>query len=292
MYDPSELGVFASTHSLDRKELVRLVQNTEDLGYRSLWFPEALSYESFSLASYLLSNSNKLKIGTGIANIYARDAVTSAQGYDSLNRLFDDRFVLGLGVSHISFVEGARGHEYGKPLSTMTRYLETISNAVIDKTLRIKNRNIVLAALGPKMLKLAATKSKGAIPYSVTPEHTAQAREVLGPRAWLFVEQKVCLTSNKSEARAVAQEQMGRYIKWQNYRNNWLRMGFDEDDLKGEGSSRFLDAMVCWGNEKKIQDCLEAHFRAGASQVLIQAFNPEGSHGTDLRALRAFAPNN
>ena len=85
MYDPSELGVFASTHTLDRKELVRLVQNTEDLGYRSLWFPEALSYESFSLASYLLSNSNKLKIGTGIANIYARDAVTSAQGYDSLN---------------------------------------------------------------------------------------------------------------------------------------------------------------------------------------------------------------
>ena len=153
---------------MDKKELALLANSAERLGFGSLWFPEATSYESFSLASYLLSNSSNLVVGTGIANIYARDAVTSAQGHDGLNSLFNDRFILGLGVSHVAFVEEIRGHQFGKPLSSMKKYLEKITAAKLDPNLRMKDRNIILAALGPKMLKLAATESKGSIPYSVT----------------------------------------------------------------------------------------------------------------------------
>ncbi|MBH68658.1 MAG: LLM class F420-dependent oxidoreductase [Rhodospirillaceae bacterium] len=291
MEKPAGLGIFASTHRLSGGELALLVQNVERLGFGSFWFPEALSYECLSLAGYILSKTSELHIGTGIANIYARDAISSAQGHDTLNRLYRGRFILGLGVSHVSFVEGARGHSYGKPLATMRSYLENMACADIDEKIKINERNIVLAALGPKMLKLAGMQTKGALPYSVTPEHTACAREIMGPNAWLCVEQKICLTRHKSVAHSVAREQMGRYIKWENYRNNWFRLGFEEEDLAGHGSSRFLDAMVVWGGEKTIEACIDAHFRAGANQVLLQPFKPEGGLGPDFNALTAFAPN-
>jgi len=275
---------------LDREKLALLVNNVEKFGFGSLWFPEATSFESFSLAAYLLANSNKLIVGTGIANIYARDAVTSAQGHDGLNALFKNRFILGLGVSHVSFVEEIRGHKFGKPVSSMSDYLEKLGNADIDPNLRMKDRNIILAALGPRMLELAAAKSKGAIPYSVTPDYTAKAREILGPEAWLCVEQKVCLTNIESEARNVARKQMGRYLRWPNYLNNWMRMGFKEADLEGHGSSKFLDAMVCWGSEKRIMSYLEEHFSSGADHVVVQALRPDGMEGTDFSVLQALAP--
>ena len=275
---------------MDKKELALLANSAERLGFGSLWFPEATSYESLSLSSYLLSNSSNLVVGTGIANIYARDAVTSAQGHDGLNSLFNDRFILGLGVSHVSFVEEIRGHQFGKPLSSMKKYLEKITAAKLDPNLRMKDRNIILAALGPKMLKLAATESKGAIPYSVTSEYTAQARQILGSEAWLCVEQKVCLTNSESEARNVARKQMGRYLKWPNYINNWMRMGFKEADLEGHGSNNFLDAMVCWGSEKRIMSCLEEHFSSGADHVVVQALKPDGGNGPDFSVLQALAP--
>ena len=175
---------------MDRQKLALLANNVEKFGFGSLWFPEATSFESFSLAAYLLANSNKLIVGTGIANIYARDAVTSAQGHDGLNALFKNRFILGLGVSHVSFVEEIRGHKFGKPVSSMNEYLEKLGNADIDPNLRMEDRNIILAALGPRMLELAAAKSKGAIPYSVTPDYTAKAREFLGRRLGFVLNRK------------------------------------------------------------------------------------------------------
>ena len=229
-------------------------------------------------------------MGTGKANIYARDAVTSAQGHYGLNALFKNRFILGLGFSHVSFVEEIRDHKFGKPVSSMNEYLEKLENAGIDPNLRMEDRNIILAALGPRMLGFAAAKSKGAIPYSVTPDYTAKAREVLGPKAWLCVEQKVCLTNTESEARNVARKQMGRYLRWPNYLNNWMRMGFKEADLEGHGSSKFLDAMVCWGSEKRIMSYLEEHFSSGAGHVVLQALQPDGMEGTDFSVLQALAP--
>jgi|TARA_B100001059_G_scaffold2880_1_gene2338 probable F420-dependent oxidoreductase len=291
MRKPSGLGVWARTNVLDRDQLAELAETVEHFGYQTLWYPESLSYEALVVAGYLLSNTQDLIVASGIANIYARDAVTAAQGYDSLNRLYGGRFVLGLGVSHIPLVEGARGHSYGKPVTTMRQYLRDMVSAQIDPTIKFDDRAIVLAALGPKMLELASVSAKGALPYCVTPDHTAEARKVMGPEAWLCVEQKICLTEDEGAARAVQREQMAPYMTMNNYRNNWFRLGFTEEEVTGKASTRFLDAMVVWGNEQVIQDCIDAHFKAGADQVVIQAFRPDGGLGPDLTALKAFSPN-
>ena len=291
MRKPSGLGVWARTNVLDRDQLAELAETVEHFGYQTLWYPESLSYEALVVAGYLLSNTQDLIVASGIANIYARDAVTAAQGYDSLNRLYGGRFVLGLGVSHIPLVEGARGHSYGKPVTTMRQYLRDMVSAQIDPTIKFDDRAIVLAALGPKMLELASVSAKGALPYCVTPDHTAEARKVMGPEAWLCVEQKICLTEDEGAARAVQREQMAPYMTMNNYRNNWFRLGFTEEEVTGKASTRFLDAMVVWGNEQAIQDCIDAHFKAGADQVVIQAFRPDGGLGPDLTALKAFSPN-
>ena len=290
MKNPTGLGVWCGTNVLDPSALAALATGVERRGYDTLWYPESLSYEGLALGGYLLSQTSRLTLASGIANIYARDAVTAAQGHDSLNTLYDGRFILGLGVSHVPLVEGARGHNYGKPVASMRTYLDTMAAANIDPTIRTADRNVVLAALGPNMLALSRDATKGALPYCVTPEHTAEARQILGPTAWLCVEQKVCLTSDQSTARAVAQQQMTRYMALPNYRNNWFRLGFTEDEVTGEGAPRFLDAMVVWGGEVQIRNCIDAHRKAGADQVVLQAFKPDGGAGTDPAALDAFAP--
>ena len=290
MKNPTGLGIWCGTNVLDPTALAELAIGVERRGYDALWYPESLSYECLALGGYLLSQTSRLTLASGIANIYARDAVTAAQGHDSLNTLYEGRFILGLGVSHVPLVEGARGHNYGKPVASMRAYLDAMAAANIDPTIRMEDRNVVLAALGPNMLALSRDATKGALPYCVTPEHTAEARNILGPNAWLCVEQKVCLTSDQSTARAVAQQQMARYMALPNYRNNWFRLGFTEDEVTGQGASRFLDAMVVWGGEAQIRDCIDAHRKAGADQVVLQAFKPDGGVGTDPAVLDAFAP--
>ncbi|MBT6306630.1 MAG: TIGR03620 family F420-dependent LLM class oxidoreductase [Rhodospirillaceae bacterium] len=291
MQKPSGLGIWSRTNVMDKQELVDLAKNVERLGYQTLWYPESLSYEALSVAGYLLSHTEKLIVASGIANIYARDAVTAAQGHDSLNRLYDNRFLMGLGVSHVPLVEGARGHSYGKPVATMRKYLGDIISAKIDPTIKIDDRALVLAALGPKMLGLASASTKGALPYCVTPDHTIEARKIMGPEPWLCVEQKICFTNEEGTARTIAQEQMAPYMAMTNYRNNWFRLGFTEEEVTGNAAPRFLDAMVVWGKEQVINDCIDAHFKAGADQVVLQAFRPDGKSGSDPKALEAFAPN-
>ena len=290
MQRPDGLGIWCSTNSLEPDEVARLAQAVERRGYAALWYPESLSWESIALGAFMLSRTDQLTIASGIANIYARDAVTSAQAHDSLNGLWGDRFILGLGVSHVPLVTGARGHAYGPPVATMRSYLSALKAAPLDETIRRTERSVVLAALGPRMLALARERTRGALPYCVTPEHTAQARAVLGPGSWLCVEQKICLTTDADTARGVARQQMARYLALPNYRNNWLRLGFTEGELADGGSDRFLDAMVVWGTEARINDVIESHRLAGADQVVLQAFPADGAAGADMRALDAFAP--
>ena len=290
MQKPGGLGIWCATNVLAPSELAALAGAVERHGYQTLWYPESLSYESFAMAGFLLANTSRLQVASGIANIYARDAVTSAQGHDSLNRMYGNRFILGLGVSHVPLVEGARGHDYKKPVTTMRGYLDGMRAAKIDPTIAMDERAVVLAALGPKMLALSAKASKGSHPYCVTPEHTSEAREIMGPEAWLCVEQKVILSTDESVVRPLQRKQMARYMALENYRKNWRRLGFSDEEFSGEGSNRFLDQMVVWGDETRIGDCIAAHRKAGADQVILQAFPPDGSTGTDSRALAAFAP--
>src|SRR6185437_11317994 len=199
---------------------------------------------SMSLGGYLLSKSEKLTIGSSIANIYARDPFSARRAMVSLNDLHGGRFILGLGVSHIPMVEGLRGHRYDKPLATMRAYLETLHKDLPNGA----EAPVVLAALGPKMLELSARKSMGAVPYNVTPRHTAQAARILGPKKVLAVEQKVTIESDPAKARALGRKELSRYMVLPNYRNSWLRQGFTEDELADGGSDRFIDAMVLWGD--------------------------------------------
>jgi probable F420-dependent oxidoreductase len=170
----------------------------------------------------------------------------------------------------------------------MQAYLDAMDAA--ETNLAPPARNVVLAALGPNMLALARDRAQGAHPYCVTPEHTAMAKNILGPDTWLCVEQKICLVADASRAREVAAKQLAHYLTLPNYRNNWLRLGFTEDELTGRGSDRFLDAMVAWGSTEDIQARIDAHFDAGATHVCVQAFDPGGAATPDLKALKALAP--
>jgi probable F420-dependent oxidoreductase len=281
----ARLGVWYPIDRLDAGGIRRLLRTVEDLGYSTFWYPEALGYESLSIASFMLANTERLIIGSSIANIYARDPFTARRGLRTLSSLYDDRFVLGLGVSHAPMVERVRGHVYDKPVPTMRRYLDGLYEDPSDA----QEWPVVIAALGPLMLKLAAERTAGAVPYNVTPEHTREARAALGPDKLLVVEQKVCLETDPAAARGLARRELHRYMTLTNYRNNWLRIGFTEADLGDGGSDRFIDAMVLWGDAATIARGLRAHLAAGATQVCIQPVHAEGDTDAGDRTLKALA---
>jgi len=285
MRQVGRLGVWYPVDRLKGAGIRRLLRTLEDLGYSTLWYPEALGYESISIATFMLANSTRLIVGSSIANIYARDPFTARRGLSTLSSLYDDRFILGLGVSHAPMVERVRGHVYDKPVPTMRRYLD----GLYEDPSNAAEWPVVIAALGPLMLKLAAERTAGAVPYNVTPEHTREARAALGPDKLLVVEQKVCLETDPVAARALARREMHRYMPLTNYRNNWLRIGFTEADLADGGSDRFLDAMVLRGDAATIAHGLRAHLEAGANQVCVQPVHAEEDMEARDRTLTALA---
>jgi probable F420-dependent oxidoreductase len=266
------VGIWYPTDRLDAAGLRALLRTVEGHGYGTLWYPESRGFESIALAGFLLANSERLTIGSSIANIYARDAFTARRALATLNALRGGRFALGLGVSHIPLVEGLRGHRYDKPVPAMRAYLEGIrkgGDAALEGP-------VLLAALGPKMLALAAAQADGAVPYNVTPEHTRQAATVLGPGKVLAVEQKVCVETDRARARALGRTELARYMALPNYVNNWLRLGFTEAELADGGSDRFIDAMVLSGDAEAVKRGLRAHFEAGATHVCLQPVTEDG----------------
>lgn len=280
------LGAWYSTDKLGGPtEIATFAANVERLGYTTLWYPELRGYELFSVAGFMLGATKTLNIGSSIASIYARDAFTARRGMISLNALYADRFILGLGVSHIPMVEGIRGHTYGKPIPVMRAYLDGICKDQAGA----EDWPIAVAALRPLMLKLSGEKTRGALPYNVTPEHTARAAKILGPGRWLAVEQKVCLETDPVKARALGRAELSRYMVLDNYRNCWLSIGFTAAELTNGGSDRFIDAMVLWGSAAKVKDGLRAHFAAGATHVCIQPVHAEGDTAALDRTLADLA---
>jgi probable F420-dependent oxidoreductase len=279
------LGVWYATDKLNGPQLGDLMRCIEKNGYSAFWYPESRGYESMSLAAYLLSQSRKLTVGSSIANIYARDPFTARRAMVSLNDLYGGRFILGLGVSHIPMVEGLRGHRYDKPVATMRAYLEALHKDLPEGL----EAPVVVAALGPKMLELSAAKSLGAVPYNVTPKHTAQAAKILGPKKILAVEQKVTIETDPVRARALGRKELARYMVLPNYRNNWLREGFSEADLADGGSDKFIDAMCLWGDATTVKKGLRAHFEAGATHVCLQPVHADGDFAARDRMLEALA---
>jgi probable F420-dependent oxidoreductase len=262
----------------------------EELGYGAPWIGEAAYREPLTNAGFLLSATNRMVIATGIANIWARDPLAMTAGQLTLAEAYPQRFLLGLGVSHARLVEGIRGHQYQQPFTAMRHCLDAMDAAA--HAYRAAKPEAppprVLAALGPRMLALAAEQVLGAHPYLVTPDHTAKARSVLGSNSWLLPEQAVVLETNRDHARAIARRHISRYLDLPNYTNNWRRLGFTDDDLAGQGSNRLVDALVAWGDTEAVAQRVKEHLDAGADHVCIQVFDAE-PHGLPIRQWRALA---
>jgi probable F420-dependent oxidoreductase len=250
-------------------------RTVESLGFTAMWVAEAVGRDPFVSSSVLLSATSTLKLATGIANIYARDPMTMLAGQNTVAEAFPGRFLLGLGVSHGHLVAGIRKHDYSKPYSYMVDYLARMDKALFMATGPAENPGRVLAALGPKMLALSATQANGAHPYFTTPEHTASAREVMGPDALLAPEQMVVLSTDASEARRIARAGMKIYLGLPNYANNLLRFGFTDSDIADGGSDRLVDAIVAWGTPDHIAARVAQHHDAGADHVCIQVLTDD-----------------
>lgn len=285
-------GVWWFTETMTAHEAADFARNLESMGYGALWIPETLGRDPFAHAAFLLSETEQLVVATGIANIFNRHPGAMKQAQNTLAEQSGNRFLLGMGVSHAPIVAGVRKLDYGKPLTSMRQYLEGMASSPYLAVGPSETPSTVLAALGPKMLELAASEADGAHPYFTTPEHTARAKEALGADKMLCVEQKVVLCTDPAEARATARQALSMYIGLPNYFQNWLRLGFEEDDLADGGSDRLVDGLVVWGTADQIEARLAAHVDAGATHVCIQPLKPGAAPGTpDLAALEALAPS-
>jgi len=273
----ASVGIWTSTlESLPPGHIGEIAGELESLNFSALWFPEAWGRESLTSASLLLSSTSSMVIATGIANIWGRDAVSAANGAKTLTAAFDDRFVLGLGVSHQPLVERLRGHEYATPLRAMKEYLLAMDAAPMfaqEGSTRVAR---VLAALGPKMLALSGEFADGAHTYLVTPEHTRDARAQLGDK-FLGVEQAVVLETTRDEFLRRAHAHLEIYSGLENYKNSWRRLGYGDDDFVRGGSDRLCDAMVVHGDESLVLGRVDEHLDAGADHVCLQVLGADPS---------------
>ncbi len=278
------LGVWNPNDRLTPPELARLLATAEDLGYSALWYPEAVGYEALSSASFMLAHSKTLRIGSSIASIYARDAFTARRGLLGLNQMYDNRFILGLGVSHAPMVE-ARGHGYDRPVPAMRAYLDRLQGNEDGAD----HWPVMLAALGPVMLKLAYARSMGALPVNATPEHTSCAAALMPAGKHLAVAQKFLIETDATRARAIGRAELAMYLAMPNYINHWLRLGFTPDELQNGGSDRLVDAMINWGTAEQVKQQIRAHFEAGATHVCIRPVHSNGDFAARDAMLRTMA---
>jgi probable F420-dependent oxidoreductase len=269
-------------------QLRSILTELEALGWGSLWSWEVFGREALTNAGLLLCTSQQLVIGTGIANIWARDPVAMAAAQRTLAEAYPGRFVLGLGVSHAPIVD-ARGHRYERPLERMRAYLDAMDAAPWQGPPLQEEPVRVLAALGPRMLELAAERSAGALTYNAAPEATAWARSILGTGPLLAVEQAVVVEQDPAQARRLARELLAFYLTLPNYVRAWERAGFGTEELADGGSDRLVDAVVAWGSPEAIAERVTAHLEAGADHVCLQVLDPDPS-ALPMAACRALAP--
>jgi len=266
------------------------VAEVEALGYGGIWTGEAVGREVLAAASLLLAATERLVVATGIANVWARDALAMASGQAALAEAYPDRFLLGIGVSHAPLL-AVREQGYDKPLSFMRSYLDAMERgrAVYRAVPPVGTPPTLLAALGPRMLELAAERADGAHTYFVPPEHTAAARQRLGPDKMLAPEQVAVLASDPAVAREIARRHTSSYLRLANYRNNLVRLGFAEADFVTGGSDRLVDAIVAWGDEEAVRSRVEQHLDAGADHVAVQVLDPD-RRGLPREQWRRLAP--
>lgn len=283
------LGVWRTFDQLPATELAGTAGRIEELGYGTVWTPDTTGRDPFALLAHLGTATTDLHLATGIANIFHRHPGPMAQATSTLAELTGGRFLLAVGVSHAAMVEGVRGLDWSRPLSTMRSYLEQMAEAPSTVLPAPRPAPRLIGALGPKMLELSAEIADGAHPYWTTVEHTDSARAIIGPDRLLCVEQKVLLTTDREVVRATAARAIRPYAALPNYRNNWLRLGFTDEEIDGI-ADRFVDAVIAWGDPDRIRARIAEHHEAGADHVCIQPMTPGHPLRNHDEALEALAP--
>jgi len=241
----------------------------EDLGFIALWIPDVGGPVLDSVA-HLLESTKHTVIATGILNLWMHEPSDVAASYASLTKTHGERFLLGIGCSNATFVDSSEPGRYRKPLAATRSFLDALDAAEQP----VPGENRVLGALGPKMLELSATHARGAHPYLGTPDHTRQAREVLGDGPLLLPEQTVVLTEDRTAARAIGTDWLRAYLELPNYANRVLRSGFTADDLSSV-SDRLFDAIIAWGDEETVLRRVNEHRAAGADHVCVQVLTAD-----------------
>ncbi len=261
------------------------VAELESLGYSAAWIPD-VGGDVFSAVENLLRATSSMVIATGILNLWMHTPEETASEHARMTAEYGARFLVGIGVSHAPLIDRAEAGRYTKPLAKMSEFLDGLDAAPIP----LASDDRLLAALGPKMLEIAGSRTAGTHPYLVTPEHTAGARSALGPDKLVASEQAVVLETDPTSARAIARLHLSTYIGLPNYSNNWKRIGFTDDDLTNGGSDRLVDAFVVWGDEATILERVQAHRDAGADHVCVQVLT-ENVIVNPLDQWRALAPS-
>lgn len=281
-------GIIYFTDSLDAKALEAFALRLEELGYESLWVPEFLGREPYATVSFLLARTSRLKIASGIANVYSHDAIVAAQTRQTLAELSGGRFIMGLGVSHPQMAD-LHGLEWVPPVRKMRAYLDTMEATQVASPEPSEPAPIWLAAHGPLLLKLAAARVAAANVYLMPPAHTARAREIVGPGFRLNVVLPCVLTDDEERARKIGRRAISIYLPLPAYQRQWLSWGFEPSDFEDGGSDKLVDSVIAWGDETKIRARMQEYLDAGGSQIQISALNPEG-RGADWKLYEAFAP--
>lgn len=255
-----DLGTFGAFghHSLWQQLSPEQLRDIEALGYGAIWAGGSPAAE-LSWVDPILEQTTKLKLATGIVNIWTAEPGPVAESFHRIEKAYPGRFLLGIGVGHPEAHQ-----EYRKPVDALTEYLDKLDEYGVPKDSR------VVAALGPRVLKLSADRSAGAHPYLTTPEHTAEARKLIGPDAFIAPEHKAVLTTDAEKARAVGRKSLEIYLNLANYLNSWKRLGFTDDDVAKPGSDRLVDAVVAYGTPEEVAARLKEHVDAGANHVPVQ----------------------
>lgn len=286
MSSDAELGVIVSTETMRSSELVDFARRLENQGYESLWLPELFGREPVATAGFLLGQTERLNLVTGIANIYVRDAHAMAQTRQTLAELSGERFILGLGVSNVG-LNTTRGHDWQMPLPKMRAYLDAMDAATVESPAPAQPAPVYIAAHGPKLQALGAQRTNGIITYLMPPEHTAVSRERIGSTTVLNVVSPFLAESDPAIARGKARKALQYYLRLDYYHREWTKLGFSDADFADGGSDALIDMLVGWGDEDALRERVAAYRAAGASRVVIMPFDTPRADGTDSLSLLA-----
>ncbi len=287
---PLPPGVISFTDHMTSAELLAFALRVETWGYDSLWVPELYGREPLATCGYLLAHTTRLKIATGVAVLYARDALTAAQGRRTLGELGEGRFMMGLGVSHPDLI-APRGLVWVPPVELATRYLQAMEKADLMSPAPARPVPTFLAGHGPKLLRVAAEHADGSHMYLVTPERARLGREILGETKQLRVCLLSCLCDDPAAALAALRRTLAFYIQLPAYHRQWAQSGFEPGDWSDGGSDRLVDHLFAWGSREQIEARMVDYYAAGADQVILAPIPPrEGASPPDEALLEAMAP--